>query len=82
METDIIKKLALLLETVSTEIDLDKELCAQTSLRGELGLDAAALLLFALAVEDEFDVRFVGNTALETLGDVANYICQHISKVG
>lgn len=82
MKSEIINKLIFLLETVSAEIDLPKELCAQTSLRGELGLDAAALLLFALAVEDEFDIRFVGSPVLETLGDVADYIYSYTSKVG
>lgn len=74
----IIDKLAVLLCTVAPELS-DRTFSAQTPLRGEPALDTSALLLFALAVEDEFDIRITGSPELETLGDVAAYI-EHISQ--
>lgn len=69
----VIDKLTMLLCTVAPEL-LGRTFSAQTPLRGEPALDPSALLLFALAVEDEFDIRITGSPKLETLGDVAEYI--------
>lgn len=69
----LIEKLALLLCTVAPEFS-QRTFTANTGLRDLPGLDASALLLFALAVEDEFDIRITGSPELKTLGDVADYI--------
>lgn len=73
MKDEIINQLAVLIRTVAPEAP-SMALTAQTSLREDLGLDESALMLLALAAEDEFDIRFSGSPELETLGDVAEYI--------
>ena len=74
----VIDKLTMLLCTVAPELS-SRTFSAQTPLR-EPALDPSALLLFALAVEDEFDIRITGSPKLETLGDVAEYIEKLITK--
>ena len=73
MKDEIINQLAVLIRTVAPEAS-GMALTAQTSLMEDLGLDESALMLLALAAEDEFDIRFSGSPELETLGDVAEYI--------
>lgn len=77
----LIEKLAMLLCTVAPELS-QGTFTAHTNLRELPGLDASALLLFALAVEDEFDIRITGSPALKTLGDVAEYIEKSKEKAG
>lgn len=73
MKDEIINQLVVLIRTVAPEAS-GMALTAQTSLMEDLGLDESALMLLALAAEDEFDIRFSGSPELKTLGDVAEYI--------
>lgn len=77
----LVEKLAMLLCTVAPEFS-QRTFTANTKLRDLPELDASALLLFALAVEDEFDIRITGSPELKTLGDVAEYIEKSKEKAG
>ena len=44
------------------------------SLKEGLGLDVTGLILFAVAVEDNYDIRFNNAEDIETVGDMIEYI--------
>lgn len=67
------EELKAILTTISPET-ADMPLTEDTVLTDDLGLDKMSLLLFAVSVEDNFDIRFVGSPEIHTLGDVINYI--------
>ena len=69
----ILNELRAILVSISPEI-ADMTLSEDTRLIDDLGLDKMRLLLFAVSVEDNFDIRFVGSPEIDTLGDVINYI--------
>ena len=69
----ILDELRAILTAISPEI-AETELSEDTQLVGDLGLDKMRLLLFAVSVEDNFDIRFVGSPEIDTLGDVIHYI--------
>lgn len=69
----ILNELRAILVSISPEI-ADITLSEDTRLIDDLGLDKMRLLLFAVSVEDNFDIRFVGSPEIDTLGDVINYI--------
>lgn len=68
-----LNELCAILESISPEI-AEMPLSEDTRLIDDLGLDKMRLLLFAVSVEDNFDIRFVGSPEIETLGDVIHYI--------
>lgn len=68
-----LKELRAILVSISPEI-ADMPLSEDTRLIDDLGLDKMRLLLFAVSVEDNFDIRFVGSPEIDTLGDVIHYI--------
>lgn len=68
-----LKELRAILAGISPEI-ADMPLSEDTRLVDDLGLDKTRLLLFAVSIEDNFDIRFVGSPGINTLGDVINYI--------
>ena len=67
------EELRAILITISPET-ADMPLNENTDLTYDLGLDKISLLLFAVSVEDNFDIRFAGSPEIHTLGDVINYI--------
>ncbi len=67
------EELKAILTTISPEI-ANMPFDENTVLTDGLGLDKMSLLLFAVSVEDNFDIRFVGTPEIHTLGDVINYI--------
>lgn len=67
------EELRAILITISPKT-ADMPLNEDTDLTDDLGLDEMGLLLFAVSVEDNFDIRFVGSPEIHTLGDVINYI--------
>jgi len=69
----ILDELRAVLLCVSPEI-ADIPVSEDTRLIDDLGLDKTRLLLFAVSVEDNFDIRFVGSPEIETLGDIIHYI--------
>lgn len=68
-----LNELSAILTGISPEI-AEMPLSEDTRLIDDLGLDKTRLLLFAVSVEDNFDIRFVGSPEIHTLGDVIRYI--------
>lgn len=68
-----LNELSAILTGISPEI-AEMPLSEYTRLIDDLGLDKTRLLLFAVSVEDNFDIRFVGSPEIHTLGDVIRYI--------
>ncbi|MDE6031236.1 MAG: hypothetical protein K2G32_06430 [Oscillospiraceae bacterium] len=69
---DMISELTVILKSVSpTTADNVTE---KSSLRDGLGLDVTGLILFAVAVEDNYDIRFNDADNIETVGDMIDYI--------
>ena len=48
-----------------------------TSLQADLGLNSLSTMLLALAIEDEFGVRFEEAVEFKTVGDVLAYLQAH-----
>ncbi len=69
----ILEELRAVLLCVSPE-SAEIPVSEDTRLIDDLGLDKTRLLLFAVSVEDNFDIRFVGSPEIKTLGDVIHYI--------
>ncbi|GEM_PF-6190402 len=68
-----LNELGAILTGISPEI-AEMPLSEDTRLIDDLGLDKTRRLLFAVSVEDNFDIRFVGSPEIHTLGDVIRYI--------
>ena len=51
-------------------------LTADTAI-SQLGLDSLQLMLFALGIEDNYDIRFIGSDEINTIGDLINYIKEY-----
>ena len=73
---NIIKTLAVILRTAVPDVPEDAVLTEATLIE-ELGLSEMDLVLFAMAVEDNFDIRFTGALKATTLGDIARYILEY-----
>ena len=73
---DILNELNVILNTVAPEVKCGA-LSENTALRGDLGLDSLQLTLFAVGVEDNYDIRFTGDHVINTIGDLAEYIINY-----
>ena len=74
--SEILKRLASLFESVfENEVDISS-LSAESRLIEDLGMNSIGLLYMAMAVEEEFGVRFTNDdfSTLKTVGDVIDYI--------
>lgn len=71
--TDIYRKLKEILAKIKPSANLD---CVHddTQLIRDLGLDSLTVLLMALAIEKDFDIRFAGNPQFYTVGQVVDYV--------
>ncbi|MDE7362196.1 MAG: hypothetical protein K2N38_09715 [Oscillospiraceae bacterium] len=68
--TEELKSLLAAAAPETAEMPLSEDL----RLVDDLGLDKTQLLLFAVSVEYNFDIRFVGAPEIHTLGDIIHYI--------
>ena len=76
--SEILERLATLFESVfENEVDISA-LSEQSRLIEDLGMNSIGLLYMAMAVEEEFGVRFTNDdfTTLKTVGDVIGKINQ------
>lgn len=73
---NIIKTLAVILRTAVPDVP-ENAVLTEATLLNELGLSEMELVLFAMAVEDNFDIRFTGAPSAKTLGDIAKYILEY-----
>lgn len=69
---DMMAELMVILKSVSPSAV--EEVTEKSSLKEGLGLDVAGLMLFAVAVEDNYDIRFNDADNIETVGDMIEYI--------
>jgi acyl carrier protein len=73
---EILERLAKLFESVfENEVDISS-LSTESRLIEDLGMNSIGLLYMAMAVEEEFGVRFTNDyfLTLKTVGDVINKI--------
>ncbi|MEE1198470.1 MAG: phosphopantetheine-binding protein [Acutalibacteraceae bacterium] len=73
---EILERLAKLFESVfENEVDISS-LSTESRLIEDLGMNSIGLLYMAMAVEEEFGVRFTNDdfSTLKTVGDVINKI--------
>ena len=71
---DMISELTVILKSVSPDSAQNRVLTEKSSLKDGLGLDVTGLILFAVAVEDNYDIRFNDADNIETVGDMIEYI--------
>ena len=69
----MLEKLKELMKTVDQDIDLDN-VTLDTRLVEDLRFDSLGIMMFAMAIEDEFNVMFEEPMNFVTVGDVVNYI--------
>ncbi len=71
---DMISELTVILKSVAPNSLQNRVLTENCSLKEGLGLDVTGLILFAVAVEDNYDIRFNNAEDIETVGDMIEYI--------
>ncbi len=69
---DMMSELMVILKSVSPSTA--DNVTENSSLKEGLGLDVTGLILFAVAVEDNYDIRFNDAENVETVGDMIDYI--------
>ena len=72
----MLEKLKELMRGVDQDIDLDDE-TLDTKLIEDLHFDSLGIMMFAMAIEDEFGVQFDEPMNFVTVGDVVDYIESH-----
>ncbi len=72
----VFDKLVEIFSNVIPEVDT-AEITKDSSLMEDLGLNSLTMMLLAVSVEDEFDIKFEDMQNLETVGDVCDYITQN-----
>lgn len=69
----MLEKLKELMKTVDQDLKLD-DVTLDTRLVEDLHFDSLGIMMFAMAIEDEFNVVFEEPMNFVTVGDVVNYI--------
>ena len=69
----MLEKLKELMRGVDQDIDLD-DVTLDTKLIEDLHFDSLGIMMFAMAIEDEFGVQFDEPMNFVTVGDVVDYI--------
>ena len=69
----VFDKLLEIFENVIPEVDTG-DISEESTLFEDLGLNSLTMMLLAVSVEDEFDIKFEDVESLETVGDVCNFI--------
>ena len=72
----MLEKLKELMRGVDQDIDLDN-VTLETKLIEDLHFDSLGIMMFAMAIEDEFGVQFDEPMNFVTVGDVVDYIESH-----
>ena len=72
----MLEKLKELMRGVDQDIDLD-DVTLDTKLIEDLHFDSLGIMMFAMAIEDEFGVQFDEPMNFVTVGDVVEYIESH-----
>lgn len=69
----IFEKLVEIFANIVPEID-SEEITLESNLVEDLGLNSLTMMLLAVSIEDEFDIKFEGADDLETVEDVVSFI--------
>ena len=69
----MLERMKKILLTVIPDADLSG-VTMETNLQSDLGLNSLSTMLLALAIEDEFGLRFENAVDFKTVGDVCAYI--------
>jgi len=69
----MLEKLKELMRGVDQDIDLDT-VTLETKLIDDLHFDSLGIMMFAMAIEDEFGVQFEEPMEFVTVGDVVKFI--------
>lgn len=69
----IYDKLLEIFGNVIPEVD-SSEINMESSLTEDLGLNSLTMMLLAVSIEDEYDIKFEGAEELKTVKDVCAYI--------
>lgn len=69
----MLEKLKELMKNVAPEVDLDN-VTLETKLIDDLHFDSLGIMMFAMAIEDEFGVTFDEPMNFLTVKDVVDYI--------
>lgn len=73
----MLEKLKELMKNVDPDLNLDN-VTLDTKLVDDLHFDSLGIMMFAMAIEDEFGVTFDDQAMnFETVGDVVKYIESH-----
>ena len=72
----MLEKLKELMRGVDQDIDLD-DVTLDTKLIEDLHFDSLGIMMFAMAIEDEFGVQFDEPMNFVTVRDVVDYIESH-----
>ncbi len=71
----IYDKLLEIFANVIPEVD-PSEISMDSSLTEDLGLNSLTMMLLAVSIEDEYNIKFEGADGLKTVGDVRGYIAE------
>lgn len=74
----ILKKLKEILILIKPSMDLSS-VTEDSQLVRDVGLDSLTILLLSLAVENKFGFKFEGTPKFETVGEVIDYVSEHVS---
>ena len=69
----MLEKLKELMKNVDPDVNLDN-VTMDTKLIDDLHFDSLGIMMFAMAIEDEYGVTFDEPMNFVTVGDVVNYI--------
>ena len=69
----VFDKLLEIFANVIPEVDT-ADISEESTLFEDLGLNSLTMMLLAVSVEDEFDIKFEDVEAFETVGDVCDFI--------
>lgn len=69
----MLEKLKALMKSVDADLNLDN-VTLETRLEEDLHFDSLGIMMFAMAIEDEFNVTFDEPMNFKTVKDVVDYI--------
>ena len=69
----MLEKLKELMKTVDSDLNLDN-VTLDTRLEEDLHFDSLGIMMFAMAIEDEFNITFDEPMEFKTVKDVIDYI--------
>ena len=70
---DTLEKVKNIIRQSMPDIRLEN-VSRESSIAGDLGLDSLSVMMIAILVEDEFNIRFKGEISFDTVGQLCDYI--------